>query len=296
MPQVRVRLWGRVPEQSYFAGARGDVLRNTRLRRPAGRSRIAARCRAFESREWFEDGETSQSFAFLPLRTAQHVRRAGARQSTIRGDSIAGMGTRLSDAARRAGERRDRALPSAVIADRSERCRTDRRVRHGRAECARPNARAAFAHASFDAAAAHARTRTCATSACLPQLAGGLAARGALPRATARRFLATLHARGLSGQSLARMLSAWRAFYRFAIERDRSLKRRSLRRDSRTPKSSRALAVGRSRPTKRCRLVDDRRRRRARGARPRAVRARLFVGPAACPSLPGLERRARRSD
>jgi integrase/recombinase XerC len=39
-----------------------------------------------------------------------------------------------------------------------------------------------------------------------------------------RRHLATLHARGLSGSSLARMLSAWRAFYRFAVERDPALK------------------------------------------------------------------------
>ena len=39
-----------------------------------------------------------------------------------------------------------------------------------------------------------------------------------------RRYLATLHARGLSGSSLARMLSSWRAFYRFAIERDPALK------------------------------------------------------------------------
>ena len=38
-----------------------------------------------------------------------------------------------------------------------------------------------------------------------------------------RRCLATLHARGLSGRSLARMLSAWRAFYRFALEREPGL-------------------------------------------------------------------------
>src|SRR4249919_2304537 len=38
-----------------------------------------------------------------------------------------------------------------------------------------------------------------------------------------RRFLATLHARGLSGRSLGRMLSAWRAFYRFSIDRDSAL-------------------------------------------------------------------------
>ncbi|MGE5172176.1 MAG: tyrosine recombinase XerC [Rudaea sp.] len=44
-----------------------------------------------------------------------------------------------------------------------------------------------------------------------------------LSRAQLMRFIATLHGRGLSGRSLARMLSAWRAFYRFLTERDRSL-------------------------------------------------------------------------
>lgn len=39
-----------------------------------------------------------------------------------------------------------------------------------------------------------------------------------------RRFLAALHGRGLSARSLARMLSGWRAFYRFAMERDRSFR------------------------------------------------------------------------
>jgi integrase/recombinase XerC len=38
-----------------------------------------------------------------------------------------------------------------------------------------------------------------------------------------RRLLAVLHGRGLSGRSLARMLSSWRAFYRFLLERDPSL-------------------------------------------------------------------------
>ena len=46
---------------------------------------------------------------------------------------------------------------------------------------------------------------------------------GALTPATLRRFLGTLHARGLSGKSLARMLSGWRSFYRFALDHDRSL-------------------------------------------------------------------------
>jgi integrase/recombinase XerC len=45
-----------------------------------------------------------------------------------------------------------------------------------------------------------------------------------LSRAQLARFLASFHGRGLSGRSLARMLSAWRAFYDFALEHDRSLK------------------------------------------------------------------------
>jgi integrase/recombinase XerC len=52
----------------------------------------------------------------------------------------------------------------------------------------------------------------------------GDAAVTTLPPATLRRFLAALHARGLSGRSLARILSGWRAFYRFALERDPALK------------------------------------------------------------------------
>jgi integrase/recombinase XerC len=44
----------------------------------------------------------------------------------------------------------------------------------------------------------------------------------ALTRAQLSRFLATLHGRGLSGRSLGRMLSAWRAFFRFLLEHDRT--------------------------------------------------------------------------
>ncbi len=43
----------------------------------------------------------------------------------------------------------------------------------------------------------------------------------ALTRAELARHLATLRARGLSGRSLARMLSAWRAFYRHLLGIDR---------------------------------------------------------------------------
>lgn len=57
----------------------------------------------------------------------------------------------------------------------------------------------------------------------LQQLAGDKPLAKLSP-AVLRRFLATLHARGLSGKSLARVLSGWRAFYRFAIDHDPSLK------------------------------------------------------------------------
>ncbi|MFO1399411.1 MAG: tyrosine-type recombinase/integrase [Burkholderiales bacterium] len=44
-----------------------------------------------------------------------------------------------------------------------------------------------------------------------------------LTRAQVSRALATLHGRGLAGRSLARMLSAWRALFRFLIEQDRTI-------------------------------------------------------------------------
>src|SRR5438105_1431682 len=61
-----------------------------------------------------------------------------------------------------------------------------------------------------------------------------------LPPETLRRFLATLHARGLSGRSLARVLSGWRAFYRFVLERDPYLKDNPCS-GLRAPKSVRRL-------------------------------------------------------
>jgi len=45
-----------------------------------------------------------------------------------------------------------------------------------------------------------------------------------LTRAQVSRCLATLHGRGLSGRSLARMLSAWRALFRWLLETDRTLR------------------------------------------------------------------------
>jgi integrase/recombinase XerC len=55
-----------------------------------------------------------------------------------------------------------------------------------------------------------------------------------------RRFLAVLHARGLSTRTLARVLSGWRAFYRFAIEHESTLKANPCG-DVKPPKSVRRL-------------------------------------------------------
>jgi uncharacterized protein len=69
VPQLAVRLWGRVPEQSYLpelAATSADVRDYAdRLDAPyCGTQPVA------ESREWFEGGDPPASFAFLPLRTA----------------------------------------------------------------------------------------------------------------------------------------------------------------------------------------------------------------------------------
>jgi integrase/recombinase XerC len=61
-----------------------------------------------------------------------------------------------------------------------------------------------------------------------------------LSPAMLRRFLSTLHARGLSGRSLSRMLSGWRSFYRFALDRMPSLKHDPCA-GLKAPKSARRL-------------------------------------------------------
>jgi uncharacterized protein YigA (DUF484 family) len=69
VPHVAVRLWGRVPEQSYLpelAATSVEVREYAeRLDAPATGTEAVA-----ESAEWFEGGDRPASFAFLPLRTA----------------------------------------------------------------------------------------------------------------------------------------------------------------------------------------------------------------------------------
>jgi integrase/recombinase XerC len=70
---------------------------------------------------------------------------------------------------------------------------------------------------------AHTRDAYLRDIAMLKTLAGE-APLAALTASDLRRFLATLHGRGLSGRSLARVLSGWRTFFRFAMARDPSFK------------------------------------------------------------------------
>ena len=65
----------------------------------------------------------------------------------------------------------------------------------------------------------HTRTAYLRDTAVLVASAAGNSLAGISSR-DLRRLLATLHGRGLSGRSLARMLSSWRAFYRFLLDRD----------------------------------------------------------------------------
>jgi integrase/recombinase XerC len=90
-------------------------------------------------------------------------------------------------------------------------------------------------------------------TAALAALAGDIKLT-ALSSPHVRRFLATLHGRGLSGRSLARMLSSWRAFYRFLLDRDAAIGENPCA-SLRPPKSPRRLPAALS-PDEAVRLVE----------------------------------------
>ena len=90
-----------------------------------------------------------------------------------------------------------------------------------------------------------------------------------LEPASIRRFLAMLHSRGLSGRSLARILSGWRAFYRYAIDRDSALAEDPCT-GLKAPKSARKLPDALS-PDEAVRLVT------IKGEDPLAVRDRALL-------------------
>jgi integrase/recombinase XerC len=71
-----------------------------------------------------------------------------------------------------------------------------------------------------------------------------------------RRFLATLHARGLSGRSLARTLSSWRAFYRNLQDRDATITENPCA-GIKAPKAAKRLPAALS-PDEAVRLVEIR--------------------------------------
>jgi hypothetical protein len=70
VPQVAARLWGKVPEQSYLPELAATSTEIREYANQLGQPYCGAAA-AFEAREWFEDGDALQSFAFMPLRTAQ---------------------------------------------------------------------------------------------------------------------------------------------------------------------------------------------------------------------------------
>ena len=74
-----------------------------------------------------------------------------------------------------------------------------------------------------------------------------------LSPAMVRHFLGALHGRGLSGRSLARMLSGWRSFYRFALDHDPALRNDPCA-GLKAPKAARRLPAALS-PDEAVRLV-----------------------------------------
>src|SRR5215471_10578741 len=91
VPQVALRLWGKVPEQSYLP----ELAATSQELREYAASLGAPYCGTqapFESRDWFDAQSTLASFAFLPLRTQQTFGLLGlASDSPER--FYAGMGT-----------------------------------------------------------------------------------------------------------------------------------------------------------------------------------------------------------
>src|SRR5712671_2521861 len=91
MPHVALRLWGKVPEQSYLPelAATSQELREyaAALDEPYCGTQAP-----FESRDWFDAKATLKSFAFLPLRT-HHTFGLLGLGSEIPGRFYAGLGT-----------------------------------------------------------------------------------------------------------------------------------------------------------------------------------------------------------
>lgn len=101
VPQVALRLWGKVPEQSYLP----ELAATSQELRDYASALGAPYCGTqapFESRDWFDGGLSLASFALLPLRT-HHTFGLLALGSDDPGRFYAGLGTmhltRLSELA-----------------------------------------------------------------------------------------------------------------------------------------------------------------------------------------------------
>ncbi|MEP6658015.1 MAG: DUF484 family protein [Betaproteobacteria bacterium] len=91
VPHVASRLWGKVPERSYLP----ELAATSHELRQYTDQLGAPYCGPnppFEARDWFEDGEASRSYAFLPLRTAHTFGLLGL-SSDDPDRFFAGMGT-----------------------------------------------------------------------------------------------------------------------------------------------------------------------------------------------------------
>src|SRR5215472_8809917 len=101
LPQVALRLWGKVPEQSYLPELAATSQELREYAAALGEPYCGTQA-PFESRDWFDARATLKSFAFLPLRTAHTFGLLGLASDTP-GRFYAGMGTmylmRLSELA-----------------------------------------------------------------------------------------------------------------------------------------------------------------------------------------------------
>jgi uncharacterized protein YigA (DUF484 family) len=101
VPQVALRLWGKVPEQSYLPELAATSQELREYAAALGEPYCGTQA-PFESRDWFDAQETLRSFAFLPLRTVHTFGLLGLGSDTP-GRFYAGMGTmyltRLSELA-----------------------------------------------------------------------------------------------------------------------------------------------------------------------------------------------------
>ena len=91
VPQVALRLWGKVPEQSYLP----ELAATSQELREYAAGLGAPYCgpdAPFESRDWFDAQSTLNSFAFLPLRTQHSFGLLGLASETP-GRFDAGKGT-----------------------------------------------------------------------------------------------------------------------------------------------------------------------------------------------------------